>query len=188
MRLFTPNTLDGARCRSFGCKGPGTRFSYKLTRRRAPSDPTVSTVGVMADLPFGFSPGGPRQTREKDPDSGSNPSDPFAAFGMSGDFGMGDLGQIFTQLGQMFSSAGTVGPGGTASGPVNYELARRVASNSIGFVAPVPDTTNSAIADAVHLAETWLNGATALPRAPPRRWGGPGRLGRQHPSDLEAAV
>lgn len=82
---------------------------------------------------------------------------------MSGDFGMGDLGQIFTQLGQMFSSAGTVGPGGTASGPVNYELARRVASNSIGFVAPVPDTTNSAIADAVHLAETWLDGATALP-------------------------
>lgn len=76
---------------------------------------------------------------------------------------MGDLGQIFTQLGQMFSSAGSASAGGSDSGPVNYELARRVASNSIGFVAPIPATTNSAIADAVHLAETWLDGATALP-------------------------
>ncbi|WP_415822938.1 zinc-dependent metalloprotease, partial [Mycobacterium senriense] len=124
----------------------------------------MSTVEGMADLPFGFSSeDDPDKQGKKDPDSGSNPSDPFAAFGMSGEFGMGDLGQIFTQLGQMFSSAGTVGPGGTASGPVNYELARRVATNSIGFVAPVSDTTNSAIADAVHLAETWLDGATALP-------------------------
>lgn len=124
----------------------------------------MSTVGVMADLPFGFSSGeDPDKHGKNDPDSGSNPSDPFAAFGMSGEFGMGDLGQIFTQLGQMFSSAGTAGSGGTTSGPVNYELARRVASNSIGFVAPIPDTTSSAIADAVHLAETWLDGATALP-------------------------
>jgi putative hydrolase len=53
--------------------------------------------------------------------------------------------------------------GGPASGPVNYELARRVASSSIGFVAPIPAATNQAIADAVHLAETWLDGATALP-------------------------
>jgi putative hydrolase len=53
--------------------------------------------------------------------------------------------------------------GGKASGPVNYELARRVASSSIGFVAPVPASTSKAIADAVHLAETWLDGATALP-------------------------
>ncbi len=118
----------------------------------------------MADLPFGFSSGeDPDKPGKKDPDSGSNPSDPFAAFGISGEFGMGDLGQIFTQLGQMFSSAGSASAGGSDSGPVNYELARRVASNSIGFVAPIPATTNSAIADAVHLAETWLDGATALP-------------------------
>jgi putative hydrolase len=63
----------------------------------------------------------------------------------------------------MFSSAGTVMAGGQTSGPVNYELARRVASSSIGFVAPIPASTNKAIADAVHLAETWLDGATALP-------------------------
>lgn len=118
----------------------------------------------MADLPFGFSSGeDPDEHGKKDPDSGSGASGPFGAFGMSGDFGMGDLGQIFTQLGQMFSSAGTVTAGGQTSGPVNYDLARRVASSSIGFVAPIPDTTNAAIADAVHLAETWLDGVTALP-------------------------
>ncbi|WP_197502504.1 zinc-dependent metalloprotease [Mycobacterium scrofulaceum] len=124
----------------------------------------MSTVDGMADLPFGFSHGDdPDKPGKKDPNSGSGGSDSFSAFGMSGDFGMGDLGQIFTQLGQMFSSAGSGMAGGQTSGPVNYELARRVATNSIGFVAPIPATTHSAIADAVHLAETWLDGATALP-------------------------
>ncbi|WP_156767266.1 zinc-dependent metalloprotease [Mycobacterium sp. E796] len=123
----------------------------------------MSTVDVMPDLPFGFSSGDDPEREKKDPGSGSGGSDPLGAFGMGGEFGMGDLGQIFTQLGQMFSSAGTVMAGGKASGPVNYELARRVASTSIGFVAPIPASTTKAIADAVHLAETWLDGATALP-------------------------
>ena len=125
----------------------------------------------MADPPFGFSSGddspkdesGRDKHGKNDPDSGSSASDPLAAFGISGDFGMGDLGQIFTQLGQMFSSAGTEMAAGTQSGPINYDLAGRVASNSIGFVAPIPAPTHAAIADAVHLAETWLDGATALP-------------------------
>jgi putative hydrolase len=123
----------------------------------------------MADLPFGFSPENEPPENErgrdstKDPHSGSGASNPFGAFGFGGDFGMGELGQIFTQLGQMFNSAGTVMAGGKTSGPINYELARRVAASSIGFAAPVPATTNAAIADAVHLAETWLDGATALP-------------------------
>ncbi|MBV9090562.1 MAG: zinc-dependent metalloprotease, partial [Mycobacteriaceae bacterium] len=119
----------------------------------------------MADLPFGFSAG-------DDPDrdkSGKNPDDegddtrpnPFG-FG-SGDFNAPNLGEIFTRLGQMFSGAGSAMAGGKASGPVNYDLARQLASSSIGFVAPVPAATVSAIADAVHLAETWLDGATALP-------------------------
>jgi putative hydrolase len=116
----------------------------------------------MPDLPFGFSPeeDPDRDKHGKDPASGSGASNPF---GMGGDFAMGDLGQIFTQLGQMFSNPGTMTAGDTTSGPVNYELARQVASSSIGFVAPVPATTNSAIADAVHLADTWLDGVTALP-------------------------
>lgn len=114
----------------------------------------------MADLPFGFSAGDDpdRDKPKKDRDSGSG--DPFG-FG-AGDFNVADLGQIFTQLGQMFSGAGSAMSGG-GSGPVNYDLARQLAGKSIGFVAPIPASTASAIADAVHLADTWLDGATALP-------------------------
>jgi hypothetical protein len=120
----------------------------------------------MADLPFGFSHGDDpdRDKPEKDPNSGS-PSDPFG-FGGAG-FDMSDLGQIFTKLGEMFSGAGNVMGSGQQSGPVNYDLARQLASNSIGFVKPIPETTTSAIADAVHLADTWLDGVTALRRGRP---------------------
>ncbi len=116
----------------------------------------------MADLPFGFSHGDDpdRDKPDKDPKSGS-PSDPFG-FGGAG-FDMSDLGQIFTKLGEMFSGAGNVMGSGAQSGPVNYDLARQLASSSIGFVKPVPETTTKAIADAVHLADTWLDGVTALP-------------------------
>jgi putative hydrolase len=120
----------------------------------------------MADLPFGFSAG------DDDPDGdkpGKNPDDEGDdtrpnPLGMgAGEFDVADLGAIFTRLGQMFSGAGNAMAGGKASGPVNYDLARQLASSAIGFVAPVPAATVSAIADAVHLAETWLDGATALP-------------------------
>ena len=63
----------------------------------------------------------------------------------------------------MFSGAGSAMAGGGIAGPVNYDLARKLASSSIGFTAPIPEATASAIADAVHLADTWLDGATALP-------------------------
>ncbi|HET7667464.1 MAG TPA: zinc-dependent metalloprotease [Mycobacterium sp.] len=120
----------------------------------------MSTVEGMADLPFGFSSGDDpdRDKPKKDPDSGGDP------FGMGGsEFDMSQLGQIFSRLGEMFSGAGSAMAGGKQSGPVNYDLARQLASSSIGFVAPVPEKTSVAIADAVHLAETWLDGATALP-------------------------
>lgn len=106
----------------------------------------------MSDLPFGFS-SGDDPSRDKD-------KDPFAG---GASFDMGDLGQMFTKLGQMFSGAGSAMAGGGGSGPVNYDLARKLASSSIGFTAPIPETTSRAIADAVHLADTWLDGATALP-------------------------
>src|SRR3984893_9002665 len=119
----------------------------------------------MADLPFGFSGGDDpdRDKHGKDPDSGDEHSrpDPFGTGG--GDFNVADLGQLFTQLGQMFSGAGTAMSSGQGSGPVNYDLARQLASRSIGFVPQIPAATNQAISDAVHLAETWLDGVTALP-------------------------
>ncbi|MFC7672656.1 zinc-dependent metalloprotease [Mycolicibacterium sp. GCM10028919] len=116
----------------------------------------------MSDLPFGFSSGDDpdRDKSKKDPNSGAPGSDPFGFGG--GGFDMGDLGQIFSKLGEMFSGAGNMG-GGKQTGPVNYDLARQLASSSIGFVKPVPEQTTSAIADAVRLAETWLDGVTPLP-------------------------
>ncbi|MCV7148159.1 zinc-dependent metalloprotease [Mycobacterium riyadhense] len=122
----------------------------------------MGTVGVMGDLPFGFSSGEDpdRDKRGKnDPGSGSGAN----PFGQGGEFDMADLGQLFTRLGEMFGGVGTAMAAGKASGPVNYDLARQVASSSIGFIAPIPATTNSAIADAVHLAETWLDGVSAIP-------------------------
>ena len=107
----------------------------------------MSTVEGMADLPFGFASGDDpeRDKSKKDPDSGSppgsgGPGDPFgAAFGGGGEFDMSQLGQVFSRLGEMFSGAGNVMAGGKQSGPVNYDLARQLASNSIGFVAPIPE-------------------------------------------------
>src|ERR1700744_5035374 len=124
----------------------------------------MSTVEDMADLPFGFSPGDDPdrdKRRENDPESGSGDADPLGLGGLGGEFNVADLGEMFTRLGQMFSGAGAMG--GQSSGPVNYELARQLASSSIGFVAPIPVATREAIGDAVHLAETWLDGVTALP-------------------------
>ena len=123
----------------------------------------------MADLPFGFSSGEDpdRDKSKKEPGPGSSGgwSDPFGfgnAFGGPGGAGMPDLGQIFTQLGAMFSGAGA-SMNNPQAGPVNYDLARKLASNSIGFVKPVPEQTATAISDAVRLAETWLDGVTPLP-------------------------
>ncbi|BBY79589.1 zinc-dependent metalloprotease [Mycolicibacterium pulveris] len=116
----------------------------------------------MADPPFGFSAGDDpeRDKRKNDPDAGGA-GDPFGFGGA--EFDMSQLGQIFTRLGEMFSGAGGAMAGGKTSGPVNYDLARKLASSQIGFVAPVPESTSAAVRDAVHLAETWLDGATALP-------------------------
>ncbi|MBB2991394.1 putative hydrolase [Mycolicibacterium iranicum] len=120
----------------------------------------------MADLPFGFSAGDdPDRDKRKD-NSGSGPGsggDPFGAGFPGGEFDMSQLGQIFSKLGEMFSGAGTSMAGGQSAGPVNYDLARQLASSSIGFVAPVPEQTTNAISDAVRLAETWLDGVTPLP-------------------------
>ncbi len=117
----------------------------------------------MPELPFGFSEGeDPDGDESKDKGSGRPRPDSPDPFGFgSGD--IADIGQIFTRLGQMFSGAGSALAGGGASGPVNYDLARQLASSAIGFTAPIPDGTHSAVADAVRLAETWLEGATSLP-------------------------
>ncbi len=115
----------------------------------------------MPDLPFGFSSGDDPDPDKPKKDRDSGAGDPFGFGG--GDFNPADLGQIFTKLGQMFSGAGSAMTGGSASGPVNYDLARQLASSAVGFTAPISAGTVTAITEAVHLADTWLDGATALP-------------------------
>jgi putative hydrolase len=107
----------------------------------------------MTEFPFGFGPPNPDDRGKKEPSEqgggGDNPADAF-----------NQLGQMLSQLGQMLSQAGN------ASGPVNYDLAKQIAmqrltSGEIGFRTSTE--FQSAVTDAVHLAELWLDPATILP-------------------------
>lgn len=118
----------------------------------------------MSDLPFGFSNRDDDERKRGDDPSGAGPNDPFGIGGSgAGGFDPAQLGQMLTSLGQMLSGMGQQ-PGGAQAGPVNYDVAKRLARQQIGAtVAPVTAGAASAVADAAHLAELWLDGATALP-------------------------
>lgn len=113
-------------------------------------------------MPFGFGSDDPRDPdrRNKPEDSGRgpDPANPFTAFG-SGGFDVGALGQMLTQLGQMISQGAAHGGGG----PVNYDLARQMAVQKLSTTGLPSDQQATAVTDAVHLAELWLDPATALP-------------------------
>lgn len=92
----------------------------------------------MTNFPFGFGPG-----------SGGDPDKPS-------DFG---AAPFFAQLQQMLSWHG---------GAVNWDLAKQIAVQGIGgggtgFGGDVPASERAAVADAVRLADLWLDEATELP-------------------------
>jgi putative hydrolase len=72
---------------------------------------------------------------------------------------------MLSQLGQMLSQAGT------STGPVNYDLAKQIALQNltgsgeakIGFSSGAGGDSGTAVRDAAHLAELWLDAATILP-------------------------
>lgn len=117
----------------------------------------------MSDVPFGFGSGDPRDPDRRKPSEGDggsggpDPANPFAAFGAGG-FDVGALGQMLTQLGQMISQ-GAAGGGG----PVNYDLAKQMALQKLSTTGLPSAQQATAVTDAVHLAEMWLDPATALP-------------------------
>ena len=114
----------------------------------------------MSDVPFGFGSHDPRDPDRRDsPGEGGSPdpANPFAAFGAGG-FDVGALGQMLTQLGQMLSQ-GAAGGGG----PVNYDLAKQMALQKLSTTGLPSAQQAAAIADAVRLAELWLDPATVLP-------------------------
>ncbi|SUA72888.1 Uncharacterized conserved protein [Nocardia otitidiscaviarum] len=128
--------------------------------------PGSSTVVGMSDYPFGFSNRDDDPERKKPGDeSGSGPNDPFGFMiggpGGAGGFDPSQLGQMLSQLGAMFSG---MGQPGAQSGPVNYDVAKRLARQQLGAgVSPVTEGTRRAVTDAAHLAELWLDAATTLP-------------------------
>ncbi|WP_052851884.1 zinc-dependent metalloprotease [Streptomyces avicenniae] len=124
----------------------------------------------MSDFPFGF--GLPNEPEDGDPENkrgggqgrGPDPADnPLAAlFGsMGGQLNPQDLGAAFQQLGQMLSYEG---------GPVNWDLARTVARQTVAQGAPdgskdrsVAASERAQVDEALRLADLWLDGVTSLP-------------------------
>ncbi|NMH97113.1 zinc-dependent metalloprotease [Pseudonocardia acidicola] len=142
----------------------------------------------MSDTPFGFGPADRDKDRDSDRPQGSGgsggaqgPQDPFGfgnlpgmppggipGFpgglpgmpGGPGGFDVSQLGQMLTQLGQMLSHAGTA----SGSGPVNYDLAAQLANQRLAqTTSSLTAAQRTAVADAVKLAELWLDPATDFP-------------------------
>lgn len=112
----------------------------------------------MSKPPFGFGPPDPDKRGENEPSgSGGQPSGAEA---------FNQLGQMLSQLGQMLSQAGS------STGPVNYDLAKQIALQNLsgssdnvklGFSSSSGGDSGTAVHDAAHLAELWLDAATILP-------------------------
>lgn len=138
----------------------------------------------MSDLPFGFSSSDDDDDKKRrgddsagsTPGSGQGPSgdNPFGFAGGNFDPSNFDpsnldpnaLGQMFSQLGSMLSGMGQGAPGGAGGqggGPVNYQVATNLARQQIGSFTPVLEKETTAVADAVRLAEVWLDDVTTLP-------------------------
>jgi putative hydrolase len=102
----------------------------------------------VSNLPFGFGPGGGEEGEE------FRPPDPFAGlFGAGGS--PADLGAALHQFADLMSYSG---------GPVNWDLARQTAEAAAGGDDPGTTAAESAeVAEAVRLADLWLDPVTTLP-------------------------
>jgi putative hydrolase len=103
----------------------------------------------VSDLPFGFG----------KPDDENN--NPFAGLGFPGGFpgaaGGGDIGAALHRFADLLSWQG---------GPVNWDLARDIARQAAAGDDPsVESAQQRAVADAIRLAELWLDPVTAFPVA-----------------------
>src|SRR3712207_7504036 len=113
----------------------------------------------MSDVPFGFG------LPDRDPERRDqpNPNDPF---GFSALFGAGGAGggtpedllgkmPLFAELQKLMSWSG---------GPVNWDLARQGAISSLAAGSqPTSEAERAAVADALRLADLWLDQVTELP-------------------------
>jgi putative hydrolase len=115
----------------------------------------------MTDVPFGF---GPPDREPDDRGQGGEPGGSAfgaglggAAFGLPGDLPPELAGKVplFAELQKLLSWQG---------GPVNWDLARQIAVSQLagGHRAPTPGERTQ-VAEALRLADRWLDPATALP-------------------------
>ncbi|MBS5998730.1 zinc-dependent metalloprotease, partial [Corynebacterium sp.] len=77
----------------------------------------------------------------------------------------GGLGDMLNQFGQMLSGMGSSMNSPENSGPVNYDMAKRIALQQISQSKPVSADDTKAVEESVRLAELWLDDATYLPTA-----------------------
>lgn len=107
---------------------------------------------------FGFS----FPNNDNDDNDGRRDQNPFGAFGGANGGGLGDM---LNQFGQMLSGMGSSMNSPENSGPVNYDMAKRIALQQISQSKAVSADDTKAVEESVRLAELWLDDATYLPTA-----------------------
>jgi putative hydrolase len=116
----------------------------------------------MSDVPFGFGPPD-RDPERRDPNQGGNPAgDPFGLGALFG--GMAGGGSPEDVLGKMPLFAELQKLMNWSGGPVNWDLARQGAISQLSAGhQPASDGERSAAAEALRLADLWLDQVTELP-------------------------
>ena len=107
---------------------------------------------------FGFS----FPNNDDDDNDGRRDQNPFGAFGGANGGGLGDM---LNQFGQMLSGMGSSMNSPENSGPVSYDMAKRIALQQISQSKAVSADDTKAVEESVRLAELWLDDATYLPTA-----------------------
>ena len=106
---------------------------------------------------FGFS------FNNDDDDENNRNNNPFGFnFGGAGGGGLGDM---LNQFGAMLSGMGSSMNSPEGSGPVNYEMAERIARQQLGSEKTISAEDTRAVEESVRLAELWLDEHTTLPTA-----------------------
>ena len=100
---------------------------------------------------FGFS-----FNNNDDDDDNNRNNNPFGFNFGSGANG-GGLGDMLNQFGAMLSVMGNSMNSPEGSGPVNYEMAERIARQQLGSEKPISSEDTRAVEEATRLAELWLD-------------------------------
>ncbi|MGK5554852.1 zinc-dependent metalloprotease [Actinomadura kijaniata] len=119
----------------------------------------------MSDTPFGFNRPGDDDDKSRDPFQGG---DPFSAMG-------GDMRQFADMLHRFADMIGQAqAPGGAGDGPVNWDMAKNIARHTVSSSGDpsIVDVERRQVAEALRLADLWLDEGTTLPAGitKPQAW------------------